>query len=60
MSGMAQYAGSLKPTGYTDANKVIDITAYANRFEGVPNRYVTADYYLEDLIRKRANMVLNM
>ena len=43
--------GQLETDGVYDANKVIDITAYANRFEGVPNRYVTADYYLEDLIR---------
>ena len=43
--------GQLETDGVYDANKVIDITAYANRFEGVPNRYITADYYLEDLIR---------
>ncbi len=33
------------------ANKVIDVTAYASRFNGVPNCYVTAEYYLEDLLR---------
>ena len=43
--------GQLETDGVYDANKVIDVTAYANRFEGVPSRYVTADYYLEDLIR---------
>ena len=43
--------GQLETNGSYDANKVIDVTAYANRFEGVPSRYVTADYYLKDLIR---------
>ena len=43
--------GQLETDGVYDANKVIDVTAYANRFTGVPSRYVTADYYLEDLIR---------
>lgn len=43
--------GQFETDGVYDADKVIDVTAYANRFEGVPSRYVTADYYLEDLIR---------
>lgn len=41
----------LETDGVYDADKVIDVTAFANRYAGVPSRYVTADYYLEDLIR---------
>lgn len=37
--------------GVFDPDKVIDVTAFANRYEGVPRAYVTAEYRLEDLIR---------
>ena len=40
----------LETNGELDLNKVIDVTAYANRLKGVPSEYITANYYLEDLI----------
>lgn len=42
----------LETNGKLDLKKEIDITAYANRLKGVPaDEYITASYYLEDLIR---------
>lgn len=41
----------LETDGVFDPDKVIDVTAFAKRYEGVPRKYVTAEYRLEDLIR---------
>lgn len=41
----------LETDGVFDPDKVIDVTVFANRYEGVPGEYVTAEYRLEDLIR---------
>ena len=34
-----------------DGKKVIDVTAFNYREAGLPERYVTAEYYLEDLLK---------
>ena len=34
-----------------DGSKVVDVTAYNYRDIGLPEQYVTADYYLEDLLK---------
>lgn len=41
----------LETDGVFDPDKVIDVTAFANRYAGVSQAYVTAEYRLEDLIR---------
>lgn len=43
--------GQMETDGKFDAGKKVDVTAYANRFTGVLPEYVTAAYYLEDLIK---------
>ena len=44
-------SGQLETDGVFDGRKVIDVTAYNYRDSGLPERYVTADYYLEDLLK---------
>ncbi len=34
-----------------DARKEVDVTAFAGRYNGVPKEYITANYYLDDLIK---------
>lgn len=34
-----------------DAGKKIDVTAFANRYNGMRSEYITADYYLDDLLK---------
>ena len=44
-------SSQLETDGKFDGGKVIDITAYNYREAGLPEQYVTADYYLEDLLK---------
>lgn len=41
----------LETNGEFDGKKVIDVTAYNYRDTGMPEQYVTARYYLEDLLK---------
>lgn len=41
----------LETDGEFDGNKIVDVTAYNYRNIGIPERYVTAKYYLEDLLK---------
>ena len=41
----------LETNGQFDGRKIIDVTAYNYRSGGLPERYVTAEYYLEDLLK---------
>ncbi len=41
----------LETDGKFDGKKIIDVTAYNCRDEGMPENYVTAHYYLEDLLK---------
>lgn len=41
----------LETDGEFDGKKVIDVTAYNYRDVGLPEKYVTARYYLEDLLK---------
>lgn len=41
----------LETDGEFDGMKVIDVTAYNCRDTGLPEQYVTARYYLEDLLK---------
>ncbi len=43
--------GQMETDGKFDAGKEVDVTAYANRFTGILPEYVTATYYLDDLIK---------
>ncbi len=44
-------SGQLETDGVFDGRKPIDVTAYNYRDIGLPERYVTAGYYLEDLLK---------
>lgn len=41
----------LETNGVFDGKKIIDVTAYNYRNTGIPEEYVTARYYLEDLLK---------
>ncbi|MCH5253615.1 MAG: hypothetical protein J1F41_01735 [Lachnospiraceae bacterium] len=41
----------LETDGQFNGRKVIDVTAYNHREDGLPRQYVTARYYLEDLLK---------
>lgn len=41
----------LETDGKYDGGKIIDVTAYNYRNGGLPEQYVTAEYYLEDLLK---------
>lgn len=43
--------GQLETDGQYDGYKEIDVTAYANRHIGTPREYITARYYLQDLLK---------
>lgn len=45
----------LETDGRYDGSKIIDVTAYNYRSGGLPEYYVTAEYYLEDLIKWAKN-----
>lgn len=47
--------GQMETDGVFDANKKIDVTAFANRYSGLASEYITAEYYLEDLIKWSQN-----
>lgn len=47
--------GQLETNGRFDPKKEIDVTAYANRYEGLKDEYITARYYAEDLIKWAQN-----
>ena len=49
--GYGAIRGQLETNGRYDAQKVIDVTAYANRYRNIEPEYITAEYYLEDLIK---------
>ena len=44
-------SSQLETDGEFDGMKVVDVTAYNYRGIGLPEKYVTADYYLEDLLK---------
>lgn len=44
-------SSQLETDGQFDGRKIIDVTAYNYRDIGLPEQYVTADYYLEDLLK---------
>jgi|GEM_PF-41853 len=41
----------LETDGRFDSQKIIDVTAYANRYGTLPSKYITAHYYLGDLLK---------
>lgn len=43
--------GQMETDGKFDAKKKVDVTAFADRYNGVPSEYITAQYYLDDLIK---------
>ncbi len=44
-------SGQMETDGSFDGSKVIDVTAYNYRQTELPAQYVTAEYYLEDLLK---------
>ncbi len=44
-------SSQLENNGEFDGSKIIDVTAYNYRDDGLPERYVTANYHLEDLLK---------
>lgn len=44
-------SSQLETDGVFDGSKVVDVTAYNYRDIGLPEQYVTAEYYLEDLLK---------
>lgn len=47
--------GQLETDGKFDPKKEVDATAFANRYEGLQAEYITAKYYLDDLIKWAQN-----
>lgn len=43
--------GQMEKDGEFYPKKTVDVTAFANRYNGILPEYITADYYLEDLIK---------
>ncbi|MDE7334399.1 MAG: HAMP domain-containing histidine kinase [Lachnospiraceae bacterium] len=43
--------GQMEKDGEFYPKKEVDVTAFANRYNGILPEYITADYYLEDLIK---------
>ena len=43
--------GQLETDAEFDGKKEVDVTAFAGRYSGVESEYITARYYLEDLIK---------
>ena len=41
----------METEGEFDPGKKVDVTAFAERYYGVSSEYITADYYLNDLIK---------
>ena len=44
-------SSQLETEGHFDGKKIIDVTAFNYRDAGLPEQYVTAEYYLEDLLK---------
>lgn len=44
-------SSQMETEGDFDGSKVVDVTAYNCRDTGLPEQYVTANYYLEDLLK---------
>ena len=44
-------SSQLETNSFFNSKKVIDVTAFNYREAGLPERYVTAEYYLEDLLK---------
>lgn len=42
--------GQMETDGKYDAKKTVDVTAYAGRYSSLEPEYITAQYYLDDLI----------
>lgn len=47
--------GQMETDGKFDAKKKVDVTAFAERYEGTASEYITANYYLEDLLKWAKN-----
>ena len=47
--------GQMETDGKYDGKKKVDVTAFAGRYEGTESEYITADYYLEDLLKWAKN-----
>lgn len=47
--------GQMETDGMFDPKKVVDVTAFANRYNAVQTEYITASYYLDDLINWSKN-----
>lgn len=47
--------GQMETDAVFDAKKEVDVTAFANRYNGVEAEYITAKYYLDDLIKWSKN-----
>lgn len=47
--------GQMETDTEFDAKKVVDTTAFAERYNGVRSEYITAKYYLDDLIKWSQN-----
>lgn len=47
--------GQMETDGKFDPKKEVDATAFANRYEGIQAEYITAKYYLDDLIKWAQN-----
>lgn len=45
----------LETDGEFDPKKEIDVTAFADRYNGISQEYITAKYYLDDLIKWEQN-----
>lgn len=45
----------METNGRFDSEKIIDITAFASRYYSIPTEYITAHYYLSDLIKWAQN-----
>lgn len=43
--------GQMETDGKFDPGKTVDVAAFAGRYGGIPQEYITADYYLDDLIK---------
>ena len=48
---MVAVRSQLETDGQFDGNKIIDVATFYYRYGGLPDQYVTAKYYLEDLIK---------
>ncbi|MBQ8596701.1 MAG: HAMP domain-containing histidine kinase [Lachnospiraceae bacterium] len=47
--------GQMESDGKYNGKKEVDVTAFANRYEGTASEYITANYYLEDLLKWAKN-----